>query len=143
MALEIKNEKLFNTIVSEAIQNAITNCATEALAKRWERAIDRAVTEIQENPFLDYDGTEAHLLILSSSSNNIYSANGVCQCKAFDNGFPCWHRAAARIWRLYREAANKPLPKAVAVSSIQSFNNAPYLKNTQARKPARVGNVRI
>lgn len=147
MALEIKNEELFNRVVSNAIQSAIINCKTENLAKRWENAIDRAVKEIQENPYLHYDEGENNLVILSSSSNNIYAANGTCQCLAYQNGkCPCWHRAAARIWRLYLEAADIPLStltKASTTTSIDSYNNKPYLKNTNERRPEKVGNVRI
>jgi hypothetical protein len=149
MALEIKSEEIFNQVVSNAIEAAITNCKIESLAKRWERAIDRAVTEIKENPYLDYDEKEAHLLILSSSSNNIYAANGVCQCLAYQNGkHPCWHRAAARIWRLYLEAENKPLPPAkaaaaVAPSSLTSYNDAPYIKPQSIKKTERLGNIRF
>jgi hypothetical protein len=150
MALEIKNEELFNQIVSDAIQSAITNSSTEQKAKRWERAIDRAVKEIQENPYLHYEVTENHLVILSSSSNKIYAANGDCQCLAFLNGkLPCWHRAAARIWRLYTEAENKPLPPAKAAaavaapqSSAQEMESSPYfqkrlVKETPRRKVGR------
>lgn len=142
MALEINNETLFNQIVSDAIQTAITNCKTENQAKRWERAIDRAVTEIKENPFVHYDDEEKHLVVLSSTSNNIYSANGVCQCLAYLNGYPCWHRAAARIWRLYLEAENKPLPPAKAAAAVagatsKEIRNAPYFPQTLTKEVKR------
>ena len=144
MALEIKHENLFKQIVSDAIQTAIETCSTEKLAARWERAIDRAVAEIQTNPFLDFDTETNQLLILSSSSNNIYSANGICQCLAFLNGTPCWHRAAARIWRLYTEAENKPLPpaKGMAAAGGEKFPTH-FLKLTSNRKPEKIGGVRI
>lgn len=146
MALEIKNENLFNQVISDAIQAAITNCENEKQAKRWENTIDRAVREIQENPFLDYDRDKNHLLILTSSpSNNIYSANGECQCLAFINGKkPCWHRAAARIWRLYLEAENKPLPpaRAAAAATVNKYPDH-FLKITTARQTEKIGSVRI
>lgn len=154
MALEISNEELFKEVVSDAIASAIINCRTEALIGRWERAIDRAVLEIERNPFLHYDSEAAHLVILSSSSNNVYSANGVCQCLAFLNGKqPCWHRAAARLWRLYLEAENKPLPpaKAAAVAvaaaaesgASREPHSIPYLKPSGNYKTTKVGNVRV
>jgi hypothetical protein len=62
--------------------------------KRWTRAIARAWQELQSNVFLEW--VDGSLLILSSS-NEIYEANGTCQCRAFELGYPCWHRAAARI----------------------------------------------
>ena len=149
MALEIKKQELFDEVVSEAIQNAIINCDTEKMAKRWERAIDRAVTEINENPYLHYDDKEKHLIVLSSSSNNLYSANGVCQCLAFLNGkMPCWHRAAARIWRLYFEAQKTPPPVEAAaaaqtVKADRSPSKIPYLKNATGAKPQTLGNIRF
>ncbi len=71
-------------------------------SKRWQTAIAKAKQEIEENPFMHYDG---HALLILSSSNEIYSANGTCQCKAFEFGRPCWHRAAARIVQRYHERA--------------------------------------
>jgi len=52
---------------------------------------------------MHYDG---HALIILSGSNEIYSANGTCQCKAYEKGFPCWHRAAARLVERYMETAH-------------------------------------
>lgn len=147
MALEIKSEQLFNRVVSTAIQDAITNSSTIEKAKRWERAIDRAVREIIENPYLHYDENENHLVILSSSSNNIYAANGECQCLAYMNGkFPCWHRAAARIWRLYLESENKPptpAKAAAAAASCRTPSEIPYLKPETGNRPEKLGNIRF
>ncbi len=72
-------------------------------SKRWQTAIAKAKQEIEENPFMHYDG---HALLILSDSNEIYSANGTCQCKAFTHGQPCWHRAAARIVERYNERAH-------------------------------------
>lgn len=145
MALEIKDQDLFNKVVSDAIQNAIQNCSTEKMAKRWERAIDRAVTEIEENPYMKYDEAKNELLVLSPTSNNIYSSNGVCQCLAYLNGkMPCWHRAAARVWRLYLEAQNTPPPTAPAAAVAKaSMNTAPYLKGNPNAKTEKIGNIRF
>lgn len=133
MTIEIKDEKKFARIVSDAIESAVTNCATDALATRWTNAINRAVTEIETNPFLSFDETHKSLLICSPS-NKIYSANGVCQCKAFELGQPCWHRAAARIVRRYLEAEAQ-------TEHLSDLNNAPYL--TVGKKAEYCGNIRI
>lgn len=64
-------------------------------SKRWQNAITRAWIELQSNPYLEW--VDDHLLILSPS-NEIYEANGTCQCPAYLKAkYPCWHRAAARI----------------------------------------------
>lgn len=68
---------------------------------RWLNAINRAVVELLSNPYIARQ--DDHLLIASSSSTKIYSANGVCQCEAFTYNRPCWHRAAARLVRLHDE----------------------------------------
>ena len=83
-------------VIDEAMQSA-------AQHPRWLTAIDRAVIELVNNPYLHRQDSGA-LLIASSSSDRIYSANGVCQCEAFKFGRPCWHRACARLLRRHDEA---------------------------------------
>jgi hypothetical protein len=63
--------------------------------KRWQSAIGKAWKELQgNNPYMHFDGES---LLVLSSSGEIYEANGTCGCKAYFQGYPCWHRAAARI----------------------------------------------
>jgi hypothetical protein len=71
--------------------------------RRWESAIARAKAQLESNPYMHFDG--GTLLVLSESGE-IYRANGACQCKAFANGQPCWHRAAARLVERYNEASH-------------------------------------
>ena len=56
------------------------------------------------------DGTgvyhDGDVLLVLSESGEIYRVNGVCQCKAFANGQPCWHRAAARLIERYNETSH-------------------------------------
>jgi len=74
-------------------------------AKRWVNAIVRAMVQLEENPYISDDGDG--LLILSPTSNEIYHANGSCQCEAWNKGkFPCWHRAANRLYRMYVERSH-------------------------------------
>jgi len=49
-------------------------------SRRWQTAIAKAKRELEENPYMHFDG--AGLLVLSESGE-IYTANGTCQCKAF------------------------------------------------------------
>jgi hypothetical protein len=67
-------------------------------SRRWQAAIVRAKQQLEENPYMHFDG---HALLILSSSGEIYNANGACQCKAYANGQPCWHRAAARLVERY------------------------------------------
>jgi SWIM zinc finger len=91
------------TVLSQIVDQAMQDAADHP---RWIAAINRAVVELLSNPYMhreDHGG----LLIASSSSDRIYSANGSCQCQAFQHGQPCWHRAAARLVRLHDEALAK------------------------------------
>jgi len=90
------NQETMQQVIQEAFDKV-------SGSRRWQTAIARAKREIEENPFMHYDG---HALLILSSSNEIYSANGTCQCKAFEVGRPCWHRAAARIVERYNERAH-------------------------------------
>jgi hypothetical protein len=72
-------------------------------SRRWQTAIGKAKLQIESNPYLHLDGDA---LLILSPSNEIYRANGTCQCKAFEKGFPCWHRAAARLVKRYNETAH-------------------------------------
>lgn len=96
-------------------QEVLAEIATEAIAKinpeakngqRWINAINKATAEIESNPFLTYDAETHSLLMLSETSGQIYTANGTCGCKAFEKGFPCRHRAAARLITIYVERSN-------------------------------------
>jgi hypothetical protein len=71
--------------------------------RRWEVAIAKAKAQLETNPYMHFDGRS---LLILSPSGEIYSANGKCQCKAFINGQPCWHRAAARLVERYNETSH-------------------------------------
>ncbi len=92
---------LDTTKMQQVIQEAFNKVAGN---RRWETAIAKASMEIESNPFMHWNG---HALVILSSSNEIYEANGVCQCKAFAHGKqPCWHRAAARLVARYNETSH-------------------------------------
>jgi hypothetical protein len=85
---------------SQIVQTALAHISD---SKRWRNAIVRAAVEIEVNPFMEWkDGA----LLILSPSNEIYEANGTCQCKAFASGQPCWHRAAARLIERYNETSH-------------------------------------
>jgi hypothetical protein len=93
--MNINSAKL-EQIVMEAFDKVSGN-------RRWEAAIVRAKQQLESNPYLHFDGDA---LLILSPSNEIYRANGICQCKAFKLGQPCWHRAAARLVKRYNETAH-------------------------------------
>jgi hypothetical protein len=87
---------------------------------RWLNAIDRAARELVDNPYVDR--LSDHLLIASPTSGQIYSANGVCQCKAYEFGQPCWHRAAARLVQRYDEAEARAAKRAAYEQAVKEMD---------------------
>ncbi len=94
------NHEVLGQIAAESI--AKINPASKN-GQRWINAIAKATVEIESNPYMTYDHDSHSLLMMSDTSSEIYTANGTCQCKAFANGFPCRHRAAARLCAIYIE----------------------------------------
>ena len=101
-----------NIAVAQINKEVLATIAAESISKinpksrngqRWINAIARATAEIETNPYMTYEVESHSLLMMSDSSNQIYTANGTCQCKAFEKGFPCRHRAAARLITIYIE----------------------------------------
>lgn len=88
------NEERMALVIQEAFDKVSDS-------RRWQTAIAKAKQQIESNPYLHFDG---HALLVLSQSGEIYTANGACQCKAYRQGQPCWHRAAARLVERYFEA---------------------------------------
>ena len=90
------------TLDPTTLQQVVNTARAASMGDRpWLNAIDRAAAELTENPYIERQ--DGHLLI-GSPSGQVYSANGACQCRAFQNGRPCWHRAAGRLVQRYDEA---------------------------------------
>ncbi len=135
--LAINNQDKFNAVVETALAKA-------ANFPRWQKAIQRAIEEIESNPLIHWVEEDKSLLICSPS-NSIYSANGICQCKAFvEFNQPCWHRAAARIARLYMESeANQTTPLAPRPDVIREDERAIYICGGIRPEEAKVGGFRL
>jgi len=132
--LQIENKDRFAQIIADALSKVEQTVTDAQTKKRWINAIAKAVVEIEENGvFMTWQEADKSLLIWSQKSNNIYTANGVCQCRAFEQGSPCFHRAAARLVRLYMETENVPV----------QAEEIPYLKPTVERKAERIARIRI
>jgi len=132
--LQIENKDRFAQIIADALSKVEQTVTDAQTKKRWINAIAKATVEIEENSvFMTWQEADKSLLIWSQKSNNIYTANGVCQCRAFEQGSPCFHRAAARLVRLYMETENVPV----------QAEEIPYLKPTVQIKAERVAEIRI
>jgi hypothetical protein len=134
--LEIENKELFGKVIAGALAKVELTAADAQTKNRWINAIAKAAAEIEQNGvFMTWQDEDHSLLIWSQKSNNIYTANGVCQCRSFDQGSPCFHRAAARLVRLYMETENVPVQA--------QAEDVPYLKPTVERKAERIAGIRI
>ncbi len=147
--LEIENKQTFGKVIADALSKVELTVTDAQTKRRWVRAIAKAAFEIGENgDFMTWMEEDKSLLIWSQKSNNIYAANGVCQCRAFEQGAPCFHRAAARLVRIYKEM------ESVQVEMVQLYMKAenapvevksedvPYLRQTKHVKAERVGGIR-
>lgn len=97
------------TIITELDIDALTAVVDQARAsttdQRWLVAIDKAYDYLLTTAEpLQYDAETHILLVPSATSATVYRANGVCQCKAHENGNACWHRAAGRLVQRVVEA---------------------------------------
>jgi anaerobic ribonucleoside-triphosphate reductase len=90
------NEEKLKEVVSESLNRVKDNL-------RWQSAITKAEKQIESNPFIHFDGSR---LVVLSDSGKIYEVENACQCKAFEGGQPCWHRAAWRLMQRYSQTKN-------------------------------------
>ena len=91
----------FTTIATAAILDALclaVDAARVAAAGnvRWLNAIDAAFDHLLQVEVIEYRASD-HALRYHSESGQTYTANGRCQCKAYQSGEACKHRAAAKL----------------------------------------------
>lgn len=123
---------LNSSVLSQVAEQA---CKDAAQHGRWLVAIGRALVELESNPWIERGD---HGLIIGSTSGKCYAANGICQCKAFEYGQPCWHRAAARLVRLHDEREAAATQLAETVSAIVAPPSRPTVAKMIAAARARV-----
>lgn len=102
--ITISDKTLFSEIVAKAIASVNFKCGSDIkLRDKWIRAIGKATVTLEEGDttFMHWDKENHALIYWSATSNNIYSANGTCQCKAFERAHPCYHRAMSKLIETY------------------------------------------
>ncbi len=111
--MNINQNKLETSL--EIIQNALKNQDLPSfMKKRWARALEKAKERLIEQPYFSWQPDR--LLIVSVPQEKpdefgcrFYEANEEkCRrvdksgfCQAFFEGFPCWHRAAFLLLKIY------------------------------------------
>ncbi len=94
------------TNLNETKLAAVVDAALVAVKgdKRWTNAILKAEEMLTSaNPYIHFDGAR---IVMLSDSGEVYEANGVCQCKAFEKSQPCKHRAAYKLMVRYSERSH-------------------------------------
>ncbi len=102
------NATVAQSISRQTVAAALQQARIEAAEhKAWMNAINRAALNLEACGWA-FDGDV--LRIASASGNGRYTVTPEgCECKAAQDGRPCWHRAA---WRLLRKAAELvPAPR--------------------------------
>src|SRR5262245_13717995 len=104
------NTEKFNSIVEAAKAKAAND-------PKWLRAIERAAREILSGEMLVTLFADDTALVTTAGGS--YRVNGVCGCRAAQNGHTqCAHRAAKKLWTLYEEAACKAALPALLRSDV-------------------------
>src|SRR5215813_15331383 len=92
------------TINQDQFRKVAIEAKTKTSDPRWLSAIDKAVAGVTSGWWII---TElADCVAVTTESGKTYFANGSCQCKAYELGQPCKHRALARLLDLYHEEEN-------------------------------------
>ena len=85
------------------------------MKKRWSRALEKAGDRLMEHPFFAWEPGKLLIVSVPKEMNGeincrFYQANErTCRrvdesgglCRAFFEGFPCWHRAAYLLLGIY------------------------------------------
>ena len=101
--IKIKPSFINREVLAQVVADALAKINPESQdGKRWINAIAKAVATIENNPNFEYNLRTAALHIEGSKGDQ-YTANGRCQCTAYIGGYPCYHRAAARLIQRYLE----------------------------------------
>ena len=114
------NPKQLETALGLVQNGLINQDLLGFMKKRWSRALEKAKDRLIEQPYFSWQPDR--LLIVSvpkeksdESGCRFYEANeSACRrvdrsglCQAFFEGFPCWHRAAFLLLKIYIGEADK------------------------------------
>jgi hypothetical protein len=96
------------TINQDQFKNVALEAKTKTNDRRWQRAIDNAVAGVTSGWWIITELFDS--IAVTTETGKTYFANGSCQCRAYELGQPCKHRALARLIELYNERSSKILP---------------------------------
>lgn len=102
----------------QILARAVADCRTEIAGqryngdyrKRWMNALTKAAAELDTNDLWSFDEGTCSLYIHSSSGDKIYLATKTaCQCAAFNDLYPYYHRATVFILERYLQLFDKEM----------------------------------
>ncbi len=106
MASAIVASAVNRTTVGAALQDARRQCGQHL---RWLNALNRAALNLEACPW-QFDGETLRIASATEGGQfHTVDAHG-CQCRAFQRGNPCWHRAARRLLIKAAEVAQQTRP---------------------------------
>ena len=104
------NASVAQSISRRTVAAAIRQARIEAAEhKAWINAINRAALNLEACPWA-FDGETLRIASATTRGTRYTVSPEGCECKAAQDGRPCWHRAA---WRLLRKAAELVQPAQV------------------------------
>ncbi len=104
------NATVAQSISRQTVAAALAAARTEAAEHRlWITAINRAALNLEACPWA-FDGETLRIASATTRGTRYTVTPDGCECKAAQDGRPCWHRAA---WRLLRKAAEMVQPARV------------------------------
>ncbi len=96
------NATVAQSMNRQTVAAALAAARTEAAEHRlWITAINRAALNLEACPWA-FDGETLRIASATTKGTRYTVSPEGCECKAAQDGRPCWHRAA---WRLLRKAA--------------------------------------
>lgn len=137
--IEITDIGKFGKVIAKALADIdINKNLTSGDKIRWVNAIAKASTRIEtQGVFMDWQEDDKSLLIWSQGSNEIYTANGKCQCLAFKANQPCWHRAATKLYKNYLA-----LETIDVAPTNEEMDNAPLIRQ-RLKSEEKIGGMKI
>ena len=110
------NATVAQSINRQTVAAALAAARTEAAEHRaWIAAINRAALNLEACPWA-FDGDSLRIASATTKGTRYTVSPEGCECKAAQDGRPCWHRAA---WRLLRKAAELVRPPVVEITEAE------------------------
>ncbi len=110
------NASIAQSINRQTVAAALAAARTEAAEHRlWITAINRAALNLEACPWA-FDGDTLRIASATTRGTRYTVSPEGCECKAAQDGRPCWHRAA---WRLLRKAAELVQPARVELTDAE------------------------